>query len=290
MGAGRRGQRLVGVGRRPPPRAHRRRARRLRPLLRRRRRHRSIRPRRTPRRSHRSTRPSTSRSRPFADAPQPSAARPRTDRSAHLPVPSVGGVPSAFSPASAAATSSSTRSGLDPLAIGAAVLGVLARRDLPAAVGHLRRRSPTTRSSSRATGAARVGDFGTRTDIGIVLMQVLYGAIVLGPVAAVLFVARQPAARVVGILAGAAGLLVVVGRLLLDVPADPGFGLGFWLSLLVAHRTGRALARSRETHRRRAPGARPRRILVTTARRRRSPHRRPRGGGPRARACRRRSS
>ena len=144
-----------------------------------------------------------------------------------------GGVPGAFSPPSAAPTASASGSGPAPLAIAAAILGVLL------VVTYLLPWATFDGFSDHAfelagDGRGALGDFGTRTDIGIVLMQVLYGAIVLGPVAAVLFVARQPAARVVGILAGAAGLLVAIGRLLLDVPSDPGFGLGFWLSLLVA--------------------------------------------------------
>lgn len=83
-------------------------------------------------------------------------------------------------------------------------------------------------------GRGAMGDFGTRTDIGIVALQALYGAIVLGPVAAVLFVARQPAARIVGILAGVAGILVVVGRLILEIPTDPDPGIGVWLGLAAA--------------------------------------------------------
>jgi hypothetical protein len=144
-----------------------------------------------------------------------------------------GGVPSAFAPPSGATSASTTRGGLDPLAIAAAILGLLlvVTYLLPWATGQ---DFSDHAFELAGDGRGARGDFGTRTDVGIILLQALYGAIVLGPVAALLFVARQPAARVVGILAGVVGLLVVVGRLLLDVPRDPGLGLGLWLSLLAA--------------------------------------------------------
>ncbi|MFN3217783.1 MAG: hypothetical protein ACE367_14915 [Acidimicrobiales bacterium] len=150
-----------------------------------------------------------------------------------------GGVPSAFAPPSGATSASTTRGGIDPLSIAAAIMGLLlvVTYLLPWATfdgfsDHAFELAGDGRGAFGGRGEA--GDLGTRTDIGIILLQALYGAIVLGPVAAVLFVARQPAARVVGILAGVAGLLVVAGRLLLDVPTDPGLGLGLWLSLLAA--------------------------------------------------------
>ena len=164
------------------------------------------------------------------DAAQPVAGQPLGAPAGPLGA----GVPSAFAPPSGATSTASTpRSGVDPLAIAAAVIGLLL------VVTYLLPWATFDGFSDHAfelagDGRGARGDFGTRTDIGIILMQGLYGAIVLGPVAALLFVARQPAARVVGILAGVVGLLVVVGRLLLDVPADPGFGLGLWLSLLAA--------------------------------------------------------
>jgi hypothetical protein len=142
-----------------------------------------------------------------------------------------GGVPSSFAPPAGAAAASGTRSGLDPLAIAAAIVGLLlvVTYLLPWATGQ---GFSDHAFELAGDGRGALGDLGTRTDIGIVLLQLLYGAIVLGPVAALLFVARQPAARVVGILAGVVGLLVVAGRLLLDVPTDPGLGL--WLSLLAS--------------------------------------------------------
>jgi hypothetical protein len=144
-----------------------------------------------------------------------------------------GGVPSAFAPPSGASTASATRGGLYPLAIAAAIVGLLL------VVTYLLPWATFDGFSDHAfevagDGRGARGEFGTRTDIGIILMQGLYAAIVLGPVAALLFVARQPAARVVGILAGVVGLVVVAGRLLLDVPRDPDPGLGVWLSLLAA--------------------------------------------------------
>lgn len=182
-----------------------------------------------------------------AAAPQPSAdatvyepigAAAAAEPSAGQPLgapasPIGGGVPSAFAPPTGASATSATGSGLDPLAIAAAVIGLLL------VVTYLLPWATFDGFSDHAfelagDGRGARGDFGTRTDIGIILMQAIYGAIVLGPVAALLFVARQPAARVVGILAGVAALLVVVGRLLLDVPTGPGLGLGLWLSLLAA--------------------------------------------------------
>ncbi len=174
---------------------------------------------------------------------------PVVDQTVHQPIPAVdvepaapaqplgapaaplGGVPSGFAPP-AAGPSTSSSAGVDPLAIGAAVLGVLL------VVTYLLPWATFTGFSDHAfelagDGRGARGDFGTRTDVGIILMQVIYGAIVLGPVAAVLFIARQPAASVVGVLAGIAGLAVALGRVLLDVPNDPDLGLGFWLSVLV---------------------------------------------------------
>jgi hypothetical protein len=166
-----------------------------------------------------------------AEPPEPAAGLPLGAPAAPLG----GGVPSAFAPPSSGSpsTASGSATALAPLGIAAAIVGVLL------VVTYLLPWATADGISDHAfelagDGRDAFGDFGTRTDIGIVLLQLLYGAIVLGPVAAVLFIARQPAAKVVGILAGLAGLLVVVGRLLLDVPSEPGVGLGFWLSLLAA--------------------------------------------------------
>jgi len=137
-------------------------------------------------------------------------------------------VSGAFTPPAAAATAT----GFDPIAIGAALLGValVLTYLLPWISGG----NSDHAFELAGDGRGSLGDLGTRTDIGIVLMQALYGAIVLGPVAAVLFVARQPAARLVGALAGAAGIIVVIGRFLLELPGEIGLGVGTWVSLAVS--------------------------------------------------------
>lgn len=164
----------------------------------------------------------------------PDAAEPAAGRPLGAPAGPLGsGVPSAFAPPSGATSASAGRGGIDPLSIAAAILGLLL------VVTYLLPWATFDGFSDHAfelagDGRGARGDFGSRTDIGIILLQGLYGAIVLGPVAALLFVARQPAARIVGILAGVVGLLVVAGRLLLDVPTEPGLGIGLWLSLIAA--------------------------------------------------------
>lgn len=164
-----------------------------------------------------------------ADAAEPAVGRPLGAPAG----PIGGGVPSAFAPPTGATSASATGGGLDPLSIAAAIIGLLL------VVTYLLPWATFDGFSDHAfelagDGRGARGDFGSRTDIGIILLQALYGAIVLGPVAALLFVARQPAARIVGILAGVVGLLVVVGRFLLDVPTEPGLGIGLWLSLIAA--------------------------------------------------------
>jgi len=164
-----------------------------------------------------------------ADVPAPAAGPPLGAPAGPLG----GGVPSAFAPPASASTAPASSTALDPLGIAAAILGVLL------IVTYLLPWATSDGISDHAfelagDGRRAFGDFGTRTDVGIVLLQVLYGAIVLGPVAALLFIVRQPTAKVVGILAGLGGLGVVGGRLLLDVPTEPGFGVGFWLSLLAS--------------------------------------------------------